>query len=103
MPEKIADSVEAIEVEAEKMLEEARTKANEIILKAKAEVQRMLSSPLPLDEIKTECDRIVSKAKAEADEKIKGSEKKATEISLNAEKKVKDITELVVNIVMGRS
>jgi len=93
MPEKIADSVEAIEVEAEKI----------IILKAKAEVQRMLSSPLPLDEIKTECDRIVSKAKAEADEKIKGSEKKATEISLNAEKKVKDITELVVNIVMGRS
>ena len=68
MPEKITDSVEAIEVEAEKILGEARTKANEIILEAKAEAQRMLSSPLPLDEIKTECDRIVSKARAEADE-----------------------------------
>jgi len=103
MPEKITDSVEAIEVEAEKILGEAMTKANEIILEAKAEAQRILSSPLPLDEIKTERGRIVNKAKAEADEKIKDSEKKAAEISLNADKKVKDITELVVNIITGRS
>jgi hypothetical protein len=45
----------------------------------------------------------VSKARVEADKKIKDSEKKAAEISINADKKVKEVTELVVNIVRGRS
>jgi vacuolar-type H+-ATPase subunit H len=58
---------------------------------------------LSLDDIKIECDKIVSKARAEADKKIKDSEEKAAEIGINADKKVKEITELVVNIVTGRS
>jgi len=103
MAKEITSSVEALEVEAEKILEEARTRASEILLEAREEAKKMLSSQLPLDEIKTECDKIVSKARAEADEKIKGSEKKAVEIGINADKKVKEITELVVNIVTGRS
>ena len=103
MAKEITNSVEALEVEAEKILEEARTRANEILLEARTEAQRIISSPLPLDEIKTECDRIVSKARTEADEKIKDSEGKAAEIGINADKKVKEITELVVNIVTGRS
>jgi len=103
MAKEITNSVEALEVEAEKILEEARTRANQILLEARAEAQRILSSQLPLDAVKTECDNIVSKARAEADEKIKDSEKKAAEIGINADKKVKEITELVVNIVTGRS
>jgi F0F1-type ATP synthase membrane subunit b/b' len=103
MAKEITNSVEALEVKAEKILEEAKTRASEILLEVRAEAQRILSSPLPLDAVKTECDRIVSKARAEADEKIKDSEKKAAEIGINADKKVKEITELVVNIVRGRS
>jgi len=103
MAKEITHNVEALEVEAEKILEEARTRANQILLEARAEAQRILSSPLPLDVVKTECDKIVSKARAEADEKIKDSEKKAAEIGINADKKVKEITGLVVNIVTGRS
>ena len=103
MAKEITSSVETIEVEAEKILAEARTRASEILLEAKEEAKRMLSSQLPLDEIKTECDKIVSKARAEADEKIKDSEKKAAAISINADKKVKEITERVVNIIRGRS
>ena len=103
MAKEITNSVEALEVEAEKILEEAKTRANEIILEARTEAQRILSSPLPLDVVKTECDKIVSKARAEADGKTKDSEEKAAEIGINADKKVKEITELVVNIVTGRS
>jgi vacuolar-type H+-ATPase subunit H len=103
MPKKISNSVETLEVEAQKILEEARTRANEIILKSKEEAKKLLSSQLPLDEVKTERDNIVSKARAEADKKIKDSEKEAVEISTNADKKVKKITELVVNIVTGKS
>ena len=103
MAKEITSSVEALEVEAEKILETAKTRASEILLKAREEAKKMLSSQLPLDEIKTECDKIVSKARAEADKKIKDSEEKAAEIGINADKKVKRITELVVNIVTGRS
>jgi vacuolar-type H+-ATPase subunit H len=103
MAKEITSNVEALEAEAEKILAEARTRASEILLEAKEEAKKIVSSQLPLNEIKTECDKIVSKARAEADEKIKDSEKKAAEISINADKKVKELTELVVNIVRGRS
>jgi cell division septum initiation protein DivIVA len=103
MPEEITNSVEALEAEAEKMLAEAKIRANEILLKAKEEAKKMLSSQLPLDEVKTECDKIVSKAKAEADKRIRDSEEKAAEISINADKKVKEITGLVISIVRGKS
>lgn len=103
MAKEITNSVEALEVEAEKILEEARTRADKILLEAREEAKKIVSSQLPLDEVKPECDKIVSKARAEADGKIKDSEKKAAEIGINADKKVKEITELVVNIVTGRS
>jgi hypothetical protein len=41
-------------------------------------------------------------ARAEADEKIRDSEKKAVEISTNADKKAREITELMINIVTGK-
>ena len=103
MAKEITNSVEALEVEAEKILEKAKTRASEIFLEAREEAKRILSSPLSLDAVKTEYDRIVSRARAEADEKIRDSEKRAAEIGINADKKVKEITELVVNIVTGRS
>jgi len=103
MAKEITNSVEALENEAEKILEKAKTRASEIFLEAREEAKKILSSPLPLDALKTEYDRIVSGARAEADEKIRDSEKRAAEIGINADKKVKGITELVVNIVTGRS
>jgi len=103
MAKEITHDVEALEVEAEKILEEARTRANQILLEAREEAKKMLSSQLPLDAVKTECDNIVSRARAEADEKIKVSEKEAAEIGINADKKVKELTELVVNLVTGIS
>jgi vacuolar-type H+-ATPase subunit H len=103
MPEQIASSVEALEAEAEKILSEAKTRASKIIIEAKEEAKKMLSSQLPLDEVKTESEKIVSKAKAEADKKIRDAEKGAAEIDVNADKRVKEITELVVDIVKGKS
>jgi vacuolar-type H+-ATPase subunit H len=63
----------------------------------------MLSSQLPLDEVKAESEKTISKAQAEADTKIKDAEKSAAEINANADKRVKEITDLVVNIVKGKS
>ena len=103
MSKEITNSVEALEVEAEKILEEARTRASEIILEAREEAKKILTTQLPLDDVKTECDNIVSKAREEASKKIKDSQEKAAEIGSNADKKTKEIAELVVNIITGRS
>ncbi len=103
MPEEITSSVEAIEVESEKILEEARNRAREIILEAREESRNILSSQLPLHDVKPECVRIVNEARAEADKRIEDSEKRVAEIRINANKKAKEIMELIVSIIAGRS
>jgi F0F1-type ATP synthase membrane subunit b/b' len=103
MAKEITSDVEALEAEAEKILAESRTRASEILLEAKQEAKKTLSSELALDEVKAECERIVSRAKAEADEKVKESQRQATAISTNADKKLGEIAERVVNIVRGKS
>jgi vacuolar-type H+-ATPase subunit H len=103
MPEEMTSSVEALEAKAEKMLTEAKTRAGDIVLEAKEEAKKMLASQLPLDEVRAESEKIVSKAQAEADTKIKDAQKSAAEIKANADKRVKEITELVVNTVKGKS
>jgi vacuolar-type H+-ATPase subunit H len=103
MPEEMTSSVQALEARAEKILADAKTRAGDIVLEAKEQAKKLLSSQLPLDEVKAESEKIVSKAQAEADTKIKDAEKSAAEIKTNADKRVKDITELVVNTVKGKS
>jgi vacuolar-type H+-ATPase subunit H len=104
MPTKeISSSVATIEAEAEKVLEDANRRASEILLKAREEANKILSSELPMGEVKKECDEITAKASTEADDKIAGSVKKASEIGTNADKKVKDIVTRVVNIIKGTS
>jgi hypothetical protein len=103
MPEEMTSSVEALEAKAEKMLTDAKTRAGDLVLEAKEEAKKMLSSQLPLDEVKAESEKIVNKARAEADTKIKDAEKSAAEIKASADKRVKEVTELVVNIVKGKS
>lgn len=103
MPEEMTTSVEALEAKAEKILTEAKTRASDIVLEAKEEAKKMLSSQLPLDEVKAESEKVVSKAQTEADTKIKDAEKSAAEIKANADKRVTELTEPVVNIVKGKS
>ena len=99
--EEITSSVETIEIKAEKMLEEARSRANEIILKAKEEASRILSAEMPMDEGKKEREHILNEARQKANQEVEASKKKASEIRTNATKKIGKITERIVNIVTG--
>lgn len=94
-------SVEAIEVEAERLLEEARNKANEILVKAKEETRRILSSELSMGDVEAECKDIERKAQEEADKKVEDARKYASEIKTNAGKKVEEIVGSIVAIVTG--
>ncbi len=99
--EEMTSSVETIEVEAEKILEEARSKANGILLKANEEANKILSSELPMDEVKAECQKIIHKAREEADKKVEDSKKKAAEIKTEVGNKVDKITKRIVSNITG--
>lgn len=99
--EEMTSGVETIEVEAEKMLEEARSRANEILLKANEEASKILSSKLPMDEVEAECERIIHKARGEADKKVEEAKKKASEIKTEVGNKADKITKRIVSNITG--
>jgi len=99
--EEMTSSVESIEVEAEKILEEARSKASEILLKANEESNKILSSELLMDEVRTECEQIILKAREEADKKVAESKKDASKIRTDIGKKVEEVTARIVSNIVG--
>lgn len=99
--EEVSRSVETIEVEAEKMLATSRTRASEIILKAKEEAGKILSSQLSTDEVKTECENTIHRAKEEAGKKIQDSVEKASAIRTDVDKKMEGIVERLASIITG--
>ena len=99
--EEMTGSVETIEVEAERMLEEARNRANEILLKANEEASKILPSNLPMDEVKAECERIIDTARGEADKNVEEAKKKTSEIKTMVGNKAGKITEQIVNNITG--
>ena len=99
--EEVTSSVETIEVEAEKILESAKSRANEILLKAREEAKKISSSELPMDEVKTECESIIRKAREEANKKAEASLLESAEVRARANEKVGDIVERLVNIITG--
>ena len=99
--EEMTSNIETIEIEAERILEEARNRASEILLKANEEASKILSSELPMDEVKAECQKIIHKAREEADKKVEDSRKKASGIKTEIGNKVDKITERIVNNITG--
>ena len=97
----ITSSVETIEGEAEKILEEARKRASEIALKAKEETSRILSAEVSLDEVKKERMQIIDEAEKKAKRETGDAKKKATEIRQSAGKKTGKVVERIVSIVIG--
>jgi len=103
MPQEMHTTIETIEAEAEKIAEEARDRAKQILVAAKAEANRILSSELPMEEIEMERDRIISAAEEEASKQIEQSRKRASELRASANKKVEEAVGLVVNYIRGIS
>jgi vacuolar-type H+-ATPase subunit H len=99
--EEVSSNVETIEVEAEKILESARGRANEILHKAREEARKISSSELPMDEVKKECESIIHEAAETANKKIEASLLESSEVRARADEKVGEIVKRIVNIVTG--
>ena len=97
----ITSSVETIEGEAEKILEEARKRASEIVLKAKEEAAGILSAEVSLDEVKKERKQIIDRAEKKASQEIEDAKKKAAEIRQGVGEKTDKVVARIVSIVVG--
>jgi len=101
MAEEIIDTIDKIEKKAQKVLENARAKAAEIILKAKAEISAMQSEALPVDEVKRDCAKIVNDAELEAEKAVEEAAGKAADIKDAVKKKIDSIVDKVANTITG--
>lgn len=101
MASDITGGVQAMEAEAAQVLEEARSKATDIIQKAREESRKMASEELPVGDVKAECTAIVDKAKQKADAEVAQSEKQAADIKSAAASKIDAYADQIVSIVIG--
>ena len=99
--EEITGSVETIETQAEEVLEEARSKASAIILKAKDDAAKILASGISLDEVEKERERIVKQAEEKAERELAEAKNKASEIRNGAGKQVGKVVDRIVSTVTG--
>ncbi|MFC1946974.1 hypothetical protein ACFLXY_03525 [Chloroflexota bacterium] len=99
--EKVTSNIENLEIEAEKSLDAARAKANEILTEANKQSQELLSSPLAFDDLKSECQRMIEKAEQEAEEEVKKAQQQAEEIRSGNVKKVDEIIDRMIKRVTG--
>jgi vacuolar-type H+-ATPase subunit H len=101
MASEITGSVQAMEEEAARVIEEAKAKASDILQRSREEARKMASEQLPLDDVKAECAKIVKDAKQNADTEMKKAGKHAAEIKAGAEGKTDKYANSMVSIVLG--
>lgn len=101
MASDITGGVQAMEAEAAQVLEEAKSKAADIVQKAREEARKMASDELPVGDVKTESAAIVDKAKKKAEAEVAQAEKQAADIKSAATAKIDGYADQIVSIVMG--
>lgn len=97
----ITHSVEAMESQAEKILNDARIKADSIQLKADKDADEILNSELRTDEVDIKCQDIIDKATAKADKQIKDASKQISKMKAQADKNMEAVVQRIVDIVTG--
>lgn len=98
---KISISVEAVEKEADKILDEARVKSNDILLKAREEVNKIANSSFIRTEMEVEKDKIIKAARDDASIKLKESKIESSRIKTAIGDKEDNIVKRLVGMVTG--
>ena len=96
-------SVQAIEAQAQQILQEARIQAKAIITKAAEESSRILLSQGDVDCVRDECDRIRQEAEVEAERIVAQASEQSMLVRAEAGTKIDGIVSELVNIVTGET
>jgi vacuolar-type H+-ATPase subunit H len=100
--ENISTGVASMETQAEKILEEARKQAAEILRKTREEIKAIASEDLPLEEIeKTGEKAILSRAREEANRITTEANKSISEINSTAKQKSDKIISSIITTITG--
>ena len=97
----IGRGVQAMEDEAARVIDEAKSKAADVLQKAREEARNMANSDLPLEDVKAEAATLVDEARKKAQADSKESDKRAADIKAGASKKAEDYAAQMVSIVSG--
>lgn len=97
MTETMQGTIEKIERDAEKILEEARTKSRKILEDAKSEANKILLSDLPMDDAIKEQNKIIETVEEETSRELENSKKKGYQIKARAEAKIDETVRFIVN------
>jgi hypothetical protein len=97
----IASEIKTIDNQAEIILEAARKRANEVLIKGKDQANQILSSRMPVEKTDVEYNEIISKATLQAQEKTEDSKKQVLQIMTNSDGKADQIAGRVISIVRG--
>ncbi len=98
----ITGGVQAMETEAARVLEEAESRAEGILGKARQEADAIATAELLLDEVKAETARIVKEAREKADAEMKRADQEAAGIREGARGKLDEYAGQVVDIISGK-
>lgn len=90
-----------LDMEAEKIINEAKKKAELIIREARKKANEILSMPYPMEEIEKEKENILKDAEEKALSIIREAEEKAKLLRDKASTKYEKTLNYVVNIVAG--
>ena len=99
--EKVTSNIENLELEAERSLDAARNKANEILSEANKRSHELLLAELSFDDIKSECQQMIKNAERRSKEEVKIAQKRAADILTGSEKKVDEVIDRMVKLITG--
>ena len=99
--EKVTSKIENLELEAERSLDAARNKANEILSEANKKSHELLSSPLSFDDVRSECREMIKNAERQAEEEVIKAQKRAAEIVSGSKTKVDHVIDRMEKLVTG--
>ena len=97
----IASEIKTIDNEAEQILEAARKRANEVLIKGKDEANQIMASRMPVEKMEVEYNEIISKAKLQAQEKTEDNKKQVRQIMTNSDGRADKIAGRIISIVRG--
>ncbi|MCK9275709.1 MAG: hypothetical protein M0P57_11540 [Syntrophales bacterium] len=94
-------SIKDIEAEAEKIIAEANTVAKKRLEEGRQQAKEILSSELPMDEVRNSEKIIINSAEEESKKKVEEAKRRAAKIKRNSASKVSEVVDMIIAHTKG--
>lgn len=94
-------SIQDIDRMVDEILSKAEKERERIIQEARRKAAEILSRPVPVDQYRAEAEEIIRKARVEADRLIREAEARAVEMKKRAYDRIDEAVDYLVKLVAG--